>query len=196
MRTLLSWVRAVMFVASVLVLVPPTAAAAQADGEGILLMTPYKWSDLSDGQRALYIQSFLETTSFAMYRRDLPDAAQQDFSAWTVCAETKPIESWQPLGWMIKGELKRTAASQFMETASIVCREFRGKDLKKRPPVQLVSRSAWQSRGLRDRAIYVMGYIETVYEAGRTMKRPDDLRHLDICLGHQVLKECWGPWKR
>ena len=53
MRTLLSWVRAVMFVASVLVLVPPTAASAQADGEGILLMTPYKWSDLSDGQRAL-----------------------------------------------------------------------------------------------------------------------------------------------
>jgi len=116
-------------------------------------MTPYKWCGLSDGQRALYIKSFLETTSFAMYRRELPDQAQQDFSAWTVCAETKPIESWQPLGWTIKGELKRTAASQFVKIASIVCKEVRGKDLKKRPPVKLVLRSAWQSLGLRDRAI-------------------------------------------
>lgn len=33
-----------------------------------------------------------------------------------------------------------------------------------------------------------MGYIETVYEAGRSMKRHDDLRHLDICLGHQGIE--------
>jgi len=50
----------------------PKVCAEQA-GEGILLMTPYKWSGLTDAQRALYVKSFLETTSFAMYRRDLPD---------------------------------------------------------------------------------------------------------------------------
>ncbi len=177
--------RVLALAASMLAVLSPSSARAEPIGEGMLLMTPYKWSGLTDGQRALYIKSFLETTSFAMYRRDLPDAAQRDFSAWTLCAESKPIQSWQPLGWMIKGELKRTAASQFTEMASTACAEFRGKDPKKRSPVQLVSRKEWQSLGLRDRAIYVMGYIETVYEAGRAMKLHKEVRYLDICLGHQ-----------
>ena len=184
--------RAVVLAASMLAILSVPKVCAEQAGEGILLMTPYKWSGLTDAQRALYVKSFLETTSFAMYRRDLPDAAQKDFSAWTVCAETKPIESWQPLGWMIKGELKRTAAAQFTEMALDSMPEFRGKDLKKRPPVQLVSRKEWQSLGLRDRAIYLMGYIETVYEAGRAMKLNKDVRYLDICLEHQGIEGVLG----
>lgn len=193
MHTLLPCARVVMLLAFLLAVTVYTARAAEPANKGILLMTSYKWSGLSDAQRALYVKGFLETTSFVMYSHnpDLPEA-QQDFSAWTVCAETQPIESWRPYGWMIKGELKRTLASQFWEIASIVCKEARGKSLKKRSPVRLVSRSAWQSLGLRDRAIYVMAYIETVYEVSRNMKRYDDLRHLEICLGHQGIEGVLG----
>jgi hypothetical protein len=161
-----------------------TPAAAEVEGEGILLMTSYKWSGLSDGQRGLYVKSFLETTSFAMYRKDPPQQAQRDFAAWTACAETVPVERWQPLGWMIKGELKRSAASQFLEVAPLVCKDALPKLDKTLRLVRLISRSTWQSLGLRDRAIYMMGYVETVYEISRTMKRSDELRHLDICIGH------------
>jgi hypothetical protein len=182
-----------------------------------LLMTEYKWASLTDRQREIYVRGFLETASFMLYSRSQKDNEEhaKTFSDWRFCAEKQPVSRWQTLDWTIRGELDKTAAAQFYEIGAIVCKEAVGKGDKTWRPLWLLKPAEWKSLSLRDRAIYVMAYVETVYVATRRAKDTANERKLDICLASagkeglissmeatklsgssQCRGRCLAPWAR
>ena len=177
-----------MLVAVGLVFLSHAEAAPARDG--LLLLTQSTWNTLTEAQKELYIKGFFETLSFMAYsygRRT--DQDLQGFSDWTRCAtKESSSKSWRPYAWLINKEFHRTLASQFYEDASIVCKDHVGKGDRGLRPVRLVTRAAWQAFSLRDRSIYGMAYIETSYELFRQMNRPEDQRHLEICLRQEGIE--------
>jgi hypothetical protein len=167
-----------------------TSASAESRRDDTMLMTEYKWASLTDAQRALYIRGFLETVSFVLYNHSRREnqADAQVFSDWTACAEREALSRWQTYGWEIKGELDRTAAYQFYEGAPIVCKAIAGTGDKTLRPVRFISVQAWKTLSLRDKAIYIMAYVETVAESIRREKDQARERQLSICIGSQGIE--------
>ena len=73
-------------------------------------------------------------------------------------------------------------AAQFYDLAPLVCKESVGKGDQKWRSVWLVKPAEWRSLSLRDRAIYLMAYAETVFETTRRRKDAANERKLDICI--------------
>ncbi len=134
-------------------------AEAQAD---VRLMTPHKWAGLTESEVNIYAQAFLETMSFVSYGylpKDRKDAVEQ-FSTFTRCAETEDITRWRPYKWPYVQD-SGTAADDLQSTAALLCEKYMSKGDTSLRAVRLISRSAWQAFSPREKAIYLMGYIET-----------------------------------
>jgi hypothetical protein len=157
---------------------PPTASTI-----GVLLMTPSKWEDLSKDQQSLYVKGFLETISFVLYG-DFPRNAEsvKTFSDWTACAEREKLGAWMPFGWILKGEVSRTAASQFYDIIPTVCKKMGGKGDKTWSPVRLISKGQWSSLSLQDKEIYVTAYVETTDDLFRRTKQTTNVQRLENCI--------------
>jgi hypothetical protein len=81
--------------------------------------------------------------------------------------------------------MDRTAASQFFEFASVACKDTVGTGNTKWRPARLVSTREWTGLSLRDKAIYIMAYVETIVDIIRRSKDPNrdrQLVHLDVCI--------------
>jgi hypothetical protein len=168
--------------------VAPTGAQTTLDKRQPLLMTEYKWASLTERQRDIYVKGFLETVSFTLYGHSQTDNQEhaQVFSDWTACAESWPLSAWQTLDWTIQGKLDKTVAAQFYDSAPTVCKDSVGKGDKKWRSVWLLKPAEWRSLSLRDRAIYLMAYVETVFVATQRAKDAAGERKLDICIARRA----------
>jgi hypothetical protein len=174
-----------LFALALLLLIPfRIEAQTTLDHRQPVLMTSYKWDSLTERQRGIYIRGFLETVAFIVYSHSRPgnEHDAQILSDWTQCAERQPLSSWQTYDWAIRGELDKTVAAQFYDLGSIVCKDVAGKGDKKGRMLWLLKPAEWKSLSLRERAIYLMAYVETVFAATRRTKDAANERKLDICI--------------
>jgi hypothetical protein len=183
---LLSRVVTYLALGAAFVVLPVSLTGAQTtlDKRQPQLMTEYKWASLTDRQRDIYVKGFLETVSFILYSYSRQDDKQhaQISSDWTTCAERRPLSSWQTLDWTIRGQTEKTVAAQFYNIAPLVCKDSLGKGDKKWRAVWLLKPAEWKSLPLRDRAIYLMAYVETAFAATQRENDSAKLRKLDICI--------------
>lgn len=181
-----SWRRILVFLFIVPTFLPIAVSLAEAQltpGREPLLMPSYKWGSLTERQRGIYIRGFLETVSFTLYGHKQPDNEQQAqiFSDWTLCAEREPLARWQTVDWGL-GDLDKTAAAQFFDRAPIVCKDSVDKGDKKWRSVWLLKPTEWKSLSLRDRAIYLMAYVETFFAGSERVNDTANVRKLGICI--------------
>jgi hypothetical protein len=167
----------------------PIRSAADTQRSGARpLMTAAQWTALGEGERAIYVKGYLETVSFFMYgHSERTDRAVSAFSDWTACAK-QDVDRWSPLGWLITGEVDRSAATQFNEMGSVICKDFIGRGDKTWRPVRLISKEDWVRFSQEQKAIYVISYVETFDAVMRRVKGDEHLRRLDACLGERGIE--------
>lgn len=177
-----AWLSSTAFAINVL-----TVSTAQGqtpfDAPPPRLMTQEKWASLTTKQKDIYIIGFLETVSFSMYGRSRQDDERQAqiFSTWTVCAESRPVQFWQPIG-PLPGEGDRTLATELFHASLKACKDSVGKADVKWRPVWLLKTAEWKSLSPGDRAIYLMAYTETSFEMARISKDTHRQHRLTRCI--------------
>lgn len=129
------------------------------------IVTWHQWNQLSDSQRNIYTEAFLETLSFQFYSH-LPDdiKAREQFAAFTRCFEKEPVGRWIPYDWeMFAKNLDEPVAEQLLGYVSTVCKPYFGHSGSSLQPVKLIDEASWEKMSREDKNLYFMSYIETGY---------------------------------
>lgn len=140
---------------------------------------------MTEAQRNIYAQALLETLSFQLYAYTPKGHKQavEEFSAFTRCAESVDATRWRPIPWSLGQDLENTVADQLYGTiAPIVCKSFLGQGDMTLRPVRMMSKSTWQRLSVQDKAIYLMGYVETGQAFARRRGDHEMQRAIKICI--------------
>ena len=129
------------------------------------IVTWHQWNQLSDGEKKIYTEGFLETLSFQFYAY-LPDdiKAREQFAAFTRCVEKEPLDRWRPLDWdVFVRHLDRTVAEQLLPYVWTICKPFLGHSGSSLEPVKLIEKGQWEKMSNEEKNLYFTAYIETAY---------------------------------
>jgi hypothetical protein len=130
-------------------------------------MTSYKHAHLTPNQQNIYLNAYFETMGFILYShspRQDPNAMKQ-LNAWIDCVmETKDSDKWNPeLGWMFGENLKKSSAYVLYNIVSPpVCKDYLEKAGTQVRTLRIYSYDHWKSFSLKDKAVYLSGYLDTV----------------------------------
>jgi hypothetical protein len=147
------------------------------------LMSTSGWNDLSETQRELYVEGFLETLSFFAYGSSARDAkAAQSFSDWTACAEHEPPKRWTIMVDWLFGKLETSGAWQCFKASEVICKPYEGKGDRSWKLLQLVSSAGWNKFSAQDKQIYAIAYAETGDLMLRRTKQDSNANKLENCM--------------
>jgi hypothetical protein len=134
------------------------------------LITPYKHAHLTLEQRQIYLNAYFETMGFILYgylpRKD--SSAMKQLNAWIDCVmETKDSKKWSPdLGWIFGENLDKSAAYiLYNEVSPRICEGYTEKAGTQVRTLKIYSYDDWEKWSLKDKAVYLSGYIDTVASA-------------------------------
>lgn len=154
------------------------------------LMTPYKHAHLTPEQRQIYLNAYFETMGFILYsylpRKD--SSAMKQLNAWIDCVmETKDSKKWSPdLGWIFGENLDKSAAYiLYNEVSPQICEGYTEKAETRVRTLKIYSYDDWEKWSLKDKAVYLSGYVDTVASFQMRLRdagMKNDLQDLQIVI--------------
>ena len=151
-------------------------------------MNMYKYAHLSANQKKIYLYSYFETIGFVLYSYTADRNDKNYLSEWIDCVlKTKDSNTWTPeFGWSLGHDLKKSAAYVLYNKVSPVVCKKRSAELKSGAQVLILyNYSDWEKFSIKDKAVYLAGYLDTI--ASIEMRRKaaggeNDLRTLRIII--------------
>ncbi len=185
MKNIMRWV-----MISLLIVCIPFVTHGKEKSEFPWLMNLYKHVHLTIEQKAIYLNAFFETTGFIFYsyldHKDFKSMKQ--LNAWIDCVtETKQSVNWSPeLGWLYGENLEKSAAYVLYNKVSpLICKEYTEKAGTKVRILKLYNYGEWEKWSIKDKAVYVSGYIDTVASFQMRLREAgmkNDIRDLQILI--------------
>ena len=152
------------------------------------LMTPHKHAHLTKEQEKIYLYAYFETVGFILYGHTSQSDPEQikQTNTWIDCVnDTKNSEKWTPqYGWGLADHLDKSAAYVLYNVVSpLVCEGYFEKADSKVRVLQLFSYPEWDKWSLKDKSVYISGYLDTVVSFQMRLKEAgmqNDLRDIQI----------------
>ena len=159
---------AVVLLVSLLSLVN-SAEKVEAESLFPWLMTNYKHAHLTDKQKAIYRDAVFETAGFILYGRangKNPNRIKT-LNAWTNCVnKLRDNPSWSPnLSWRWGKDLDKSAAYVLYNlVAPLKCQPYfeyyEEAEGSPRKILRLFNFEDWEAFSLKEKAVYVSGYVD------------------------------------
>jgi hypothetical protein len=154
------------------------------------LMTSYKHAHLTTEQKQIYLNAYFETMGFILYSYlDHKDSkAMKQLNAWIDCVtETKQSVNWSPdVGWLFGKNLDKSAAYVlYNEVSPLICEGYTEKAGTQVRTLKLYDYGEWEQWSIKDKAVYLSGYIDTVASFQMRLRdagMKNDLRDLQIVI--------------
>ena len=153
-------------------------------------MTSYKHGHLTPEQKKIYLYAFFETMGFILYSylsHEDPNAMKH-LNAWIDCVmETKDSATWSPdLSWTFAENLNKSASYiLYNKISPLICKDYLEKAGSKVRTLKIYNYNDWENFSLKDKAVYLSGYLDTVASFQMRLKsagKSNDLRNLEIVL--------------
>jgi hypothetical protein len=162
MKNIIRWVTI-----SLLIGCFPFVAHGKEKNEFPWLMTLYKHAHLTTEQKQIYLNAYFETMGFIFYSYlDHKDfKAMKQLNAWIDCVtETKQSVNWSPdVGWLSGKNLDKSAAYVlYNEVSPLICQGYTEKAGTQVRTLKLYNYGEWKKWSIKDKAVYLSGYIDTV----------------------------------
>jgi hypothetical protein len=185
MKNIIRWVTI-----SLLIGCFPFVAHGKDKNEFPWLMTSYKHAHLTAEQKQIYLNAYFETVGFILYSYlDHKDSkATKQLNAWIDCVtETKQSVSWSPdLGWLFGKNLDKSGAYVlYNEVSPLICEGYTEKAGTQVRTLKLYNYGEWGKWSIKDKAVYLSGYIDTVASFQMRLRdagMKNDLRDLQIVI--------------
>jgi hypothetical protein len=154
------------------------------------MMTAYKYSHLTPEQRKIYLNAYFEAMGFVLYGycHEKDSSAVKTLNTWIDCVmETKDSETWSPnLSWTFGENLDKSAAYiLYNKVSPLICKGFTEKAGTQVRTLKIYSYDDWEKWSLKDKAVYLSGYIDTFASFEMRLKdagMKNDLRDLQIII--------------
>ena len=153
----------------------------ESTAQDLMLMSPYKWAGLTQREQDLFTLGVLEDWGFILYSYQAPGL--QDFVA---CANNEKPKKFNSLMWQF-GNIKESAAREISKMTPIVCSSYQGKGGSLRKPLQLLTKKDWTSFNLKEKSLYLMGYLEIGYLINKDID-PEIPRSLENCVSGEGIE--------
>jgi hypothetical protein len=164
-----------------------------------------KWSQFTEREQQIYIQSLLETWSFVLYGMTDPQKPSGEFSAFTACVQNEKLSDFKT--YLINnlyalGQMDQPPVVHLFNNASMLCNKYANKGDGSLRPVRLIQKKDWEKFNDGERMLYLMGYVDFVHFSQKRIltlsskeqaaldqaslrfldKKKDDLQRLEMCL--------------